>query len=192
MTKIIFINGPKRSGKDTAGGALFVNGLAKMYKMTTPMDDALRAFFGFTHAEYKVWREERKDDPTFMGTRIFRHVMIDFSERFIKPTIGENAFGLMAVQRIEAMKTGGSGLDAVCITDSGFADEATPLIEKYGADNCLLIRLYRDGHTFAGDSRDYIDLPNVKRIDVYNNFTEELFKQMIVAVVEEWLHPQQN
>ena len=46
--KIIFFNGPRHCGKDTAAGFVFTNFSARVYKMTRPMDKALQAFFDLT------------------------------------------------------------------------------------------------------------------------------------------------
>jgi hypothetical protein len=192
MTKIIFINGPKRAGKDTAGAALFIAGIAKLYKMTTPMDDALRGLFGFTHAEYKKWREDMKDDPSFMGGHKFRNVLISMSEDWLKRLFGKDIFGRLAVMRIQRMKETGTQTDIVAITDSGFKEEMLPLIKQFGKDNCFLIRVHRDGTSFDGDSRSFVELEDVTSIDIYNNYDEDLYKQMIIAAVDKWLHPQQS
>lgn len=42
-------------------------------------------------------------------------------------------------------------------SDSGFQSEMEPLIEQFGIDNVVLVRLNRDGYDFSGDSRSYLE-----------------------------------
>jgi hypothetical protein len=40
------------------------------------------------------------------------------------------------------------------------------VVDRFGANNVLLVRLTRDGYTFAGDSRGYIELPGVRTVEM--------------------------
>jgi hypothetical protein len=45
----------------------------------------------------------------------------------------------------------------VAIPDSGFYCELPPLVEAFGAESIIMIRLHRKGKDFSLDSRSYVD-----------------------------------
>lgn len=103
-----------------------------------------------------------------------RHAMIYVSECVAKPMFGENYFGLCRAERLyEAEST-------VFIDDSalGSLDEIYPAIDRLGAENIIIVRIYGRGD-YAGDSRSYIDekmLPkSITIVDVTNNSDLETF-----------------
>jgi hypothetical protein len=57
------------------------------------------------------------------------------------------------------------------ISDSGFFEEAKPLIDYFGERNCLLIRLSRPGYDFSNDSRSYWshNYKYLEEISIINN-----------------------
>lgn len=85
-----------------------------------------------------------------------------FSEKFMKPLHGKKVFGHMMLSRLEWLRGAHPETDGFLITDSGFREEAEVLVEEYGPECMTVIRLHRHGFTFAGDSRNLVDLVDLK------------------------------
>jgi hypothetical protein len=183
--KIVFINGPKGSGKDTAADEIVRSFSARKYGMKYPIRDAIRGFLDIDDLrDYNAFFESReaKDKPanvTFGLTP--REMLISFSEDWAKQKFGDDVFGRLAVRRL----SGPVGVDITAISDIGFRSEMVPVIDRFGADNCFLIRLYRPGHDYAGDSRGYVDPEGlgINYIDIHNRYPLDVFQAMIRAVV---------
>ncbi len=98
-----------------------------------------------------------KSEPQAMlSGKSWRQIYIHYSEQVIKPLHGAEWFGEQFVQAAR-----GSGADTVIVPDSGFVPEAERAVREFGAANVRLVRLYKQGCTFAGDSRDYISLKHL-------------------------------
>lgn len=159
--RMIFqLNGPPYCGKDTVADALLelLSGIYVKYKMTTPMDKAIQAKMGWSDSVFKMWREEKKEEP-IPGLGIsMRKYLQTISEKWWKPTFGEDIFGKIALGHLAGWEI---------ISDCGFECEQIPIAK--GFPNHLLVRIHRDGCTFEGDTREYIDNPEIRSIDFENN-----------------------
>ena len=126
-----------------------------MDKLAYPLKQACKAMFSLTDEQFNLydndaaWKVQPQDK--FYGVS-WRQVNIDLSEVFIKRHYDMAFFGRSLVTRIK-----NSDKQLFIITDSGFVEEVAPLIHEFGAENVHLIKLYRLGCTFAGDSRKYLD-----------------------------------
>jgi hypothetical protein len=185
MTHVVFLNGPPRSGKDTAGRIITdaVPG-ARAVKFAHALKVATHALFaGLQGRQVDLGRygygvgnfhELHEDDvyefckgdprPEFYG-KTPREAYIAVSELLCKPLFGKQFFGGVLADEIRR----DPDVPMWVITDSGFADEAQPIIDTVGRENCTLVRLHRDGCTFAGDSRGYVDLDVPAKFDIQNN-----------------------
>jgi len=171
--KIILINGPARSGKDSLAQAFtkFTNELgmkAEVVKFAGPLKEMVHRAFGLPerHDSQEAVKDQRL--PQLFGETP-RNLYIGFSELLMKPIFGDAVFGQMLVNEIvvleEVAKSDGEpGADFYLVSDSGFAPEAKAVVDHFGADNVLLVRLKRDGYDFTGDSRGYIELPGVRTL----------------------------
>lgn len=194
VNKIIFLNGPKSSGKDTAANYItskYENSFH--YKFALPLKESVHKMMGLEGSLESL--EQYKEDiieyklinsslPNIMQNEnglTLREVYIYFSEQVMKPLFGEDIFGIIGTKNIENRN---SWLTA--ISDSGFAKEANPVIKKFGAENCILLRIHRDGKTFSGDSRGYITLDNIKSYDLYNSDVNKFYSD-IDKIVEEFI-----
>jgi hypothetical protein len=186
---VIFINGPAGSGKDTAGKLIELctydvpqGGIAPMVhlmKFAAPLKRAVHALLGIENATIDAYEGPAKEEQhaEFFGVTP-RQAYIAMSEKLAKPLWGQDFFGLVAMRA--ALRHPHS---MVVFTDSGFAREAMPLIAQVGTKRCLLIRLHRDGKTFEGDIRSYIDLDGVQTVDIENNGTTEDLKTALKMAV---------
>lgn len=164
--KIILLNGPPSSGKDTValwlGKYYYDNGFNVITeKFAKPLKGMAAGLFGWevSSPEYDYYFETREGKAEIIpGTDItYRQLLIDISEDFIKPRFGKEAFGKLMVQRIIDKISKGSNLEYVVISDCGFIEEVRPLLDYFDPFNIHVIHLYRDGATFIGDSRSYLD-----------------------------------
>jgi hypothetical protein len=169
MTRVILLNGPPRVGKNTS---------AELLRAATPASTVI----GFSHHLKRMvhgiylgaagWAMDpdafdavKSEPQDMLNGKSWRWAYIHYSEQVIKPLHGKEWFGEMFVRAMHA-----SGAQAVIVPDSGFREEAERTVREVGHENVLLIRLHRDGVTFAGDSRSYISLADfgVREIDIEN------------------------
>lgn len=170
MTKIVLLNGPASSGKDTLAAQL-VNHTPKslMVKFAAPLKMiATHMYCDSDSQKFHQWdapSEKIKPSPVFLG-KTCRQVQIDISEVYMKPMHGEGVFGKFLFKTIERESM--NDYETFFVSDSGFRPEAEVLVEAYGAQNVMLLRLHREGKFFdkdpeskSYDSRDYINLDDL-------------------------------
>ena len=183
--KIVFFNGPPRSGKDTiVMGLLSRFPTSQNIKFSTPLKTALPVFFGLTQSQISKL-EQDKDTPReyFLG-KSWREVQISLSEHWAKPIFGAIVFGNITKNIIENEFDSNIFL----ISDSGFQEEAGALIEHFGKENCLLIRLKREGTTFDKDSRSYWEnVFDIQEITIYNNKSIEAGIDKTAEIIIHWI-----
>jgi len=110
------------------------------YAMTKEMG---RRLDGPDYEAFKLIHYPQFDKPG-------RQLMIDISERFLKPVYGPD---IMAKLLLEDLKDF-PGL--VLIRDCGFQIEARTLAEAVGWDNFFLTQVDRLGCDFSNDSREWV------------------------------------
>lgn len=198
MTKIILLNGPAGSGKDTAFELLkkeFSSSIdydLKMKKLAQPLKWVICQLFDLPLTD----AEDKKDEPrdvTYGFT--LRELFIWMSEECIKPKFGVDFFGkLLASQlREEQLFTDSGDRETIyVITDCGFPEEAASIMEAFGEKNILLLELHREGTTFEGDSRNYIrsKLDEKYAVDWHylpNDGTLDIFQNNLAVIVSGWL-----
>jgi hypothetical protein len=193
--KFFLLNGPARSGKDTAGKHLALTFGGQLVKFAEPIKRTVTAIYhGGSRADFNSYdTAELKDIPQdiYFG-KTCREVQIGVSENFLKPFHNDQSvFGKLLnrdVQRL--LERGETG--PFFITDSGFNREAELLVEQYGASNVFLFRIFREGHTFSGDSRGYITLKHlgVREFDVENmTGNVQAFYDVLNSIVPHCLKP---
>lgn len=182
MKRVVILNGPPQSGKDD--GAKFLaerfNGhhqefKAQLFSLTKLIwnikDDAWD----------RMYERDLKEEPTeLLGGMSPRGSLIHTSETVIKPNYGREYFGKCAARLLE---------DGVTFfSDGGFVEEVRPMLDTIGEENVLIIRLYRPGYTFEGDSRDW--LPHnltTNMIDLHNDGSFDEYLQKLETEVATWL-----
>ena len=183
--KIIFFNGPPRVGKDTiVTGLLSKFPTSRNIKFSTPLKSSLPVFFGLTQDQIDKL-EEDKDTPRnyFLG-KSWRTVQISLSEDWAKPIFGKRVFGNITKNIID----NDQDANIFLISDSGFQEEAGALIEHFGKENCLLIRLKREGTNFDNDSRSYWEnIFDIKEITLYNDKSIEAGIDKAQEIIIRWI-----
>jgi hypothetical protein len=187
MRKLILFSGPPRCGKDTAAEYLEIKFDAYCFKFSAPIKAAIRAAFDLYPDEI-AYAESIKSEPTalFHG-HSYRATQISFSEDWAKPFFGQDIFGQLAAKHLRNVITEDPSRILFCCSDSGFQVEAWPVIDIFGPENVLLVRVEREGTSFEGDSRSYIDLPGINTISLKNNDTLEEYYQAIDRLVASFI-----
>lgn len=151
---IVAFNGPPRSGKDTLSRMLaeHLDEKITMPVMEVSLSTPLRVIAysmtgwggdtdGENYEQFKTihFGEFGKDG---------RQIMIDISERFLKPTYGLDIMSKMLLGSHE-------GFDGVMlIRDSGFQNEVDYLSRAVGSENLYVVNVRRAGCDYSNDSRE--------------------------------------
>ena len=156
MSKIIILNGPTSVGKDTIGNALAADYNCIPTSFKRPMFEIAESILGARDFSKFITayddRDQKEQPQSFLGGKTCRDFMIWISETVVKPLFGNQQFGKLMSEHIQLCD---EGFRFVC-TDGGFPDEVIRLVED--GHDVTLVRLFMEGKTFVGDSRDYIRL----------------------------------
>lgn len=198
-TTVVLLNGPPRSGKDTAAEAIMAAPFLDMTKRFERFSMPLKAFwcaaYGYpmdARGNSDLEHIKEKKLPPFDES--YREGQIFLSENYVKEDYGDLAFGELMATRIGHYRknTSSSNHLLVVIPDSGFASEAVPVVDLVGASNVLLALTIREGRTFSGDSRSYISLPGVHTESLVNEGDIKSYKQRAVNLVKDFLRDRIN
>jgi hypothetical protein len=186
---VVFLNGPPGSGKDYAAETLVEHAelLVSSYKFSAPIKDMLGTLLEVSNGVIEKTKHLKND---LYGVTT-RQMLIDLSEKYMKPCYGKDIFGRICATRMaEEIQNNDTYKeeqpDIFVISDSGFDYEAKSVLQLFGNENALLIRLHRDGHSFKGDSRSYIELDDVRTVDI-NNDGSTAFGSKLIDVVKNWI-----
>lgn len=188
--KVVFFNGPPRSGKDTAANALHrVLPRSRVMKFAGILKRSVHMDFGLPPELPDDAFEPCKDEPhpAFFG-KTPRQAYIEKSEKRQKPYLGFDIYGRTLLRRM--WRAYQEGVRTFLLSDSGFILEALPVTEVVDRQNCLLVRIHADkrGCSFENDSRNYIHLNEVTTIDVENNGAVDEFLATVSSNVLRFLH----
>lgn len=153
---VVIFNGPPGCGKDAA--CLFYKNMG--YKHLSFKEELFKEtfkFFGVSKEWFMKGYEDRsvKEKPVpelrISGKMLSRRdAMIYVSEKYIKVKYGKDFFGQKLAKQMTA-----DGL--FCVSDGGFQEELSPIINKFGAESITIIQLTREGCDFSSDSRRYFN-----------------------------------
>ena len=153
LKHIYLFNGPPSSGKDTLAKLILEHEFGEMptriEKFAEPLKLGGAAALGIPLEELEAkWKE-----TIIPGLGVtWRQYQISMSEDWYKPKFGQDIFGRLLVERIRRHP-----VEYYLVSDSGFTYEAQPLIDAFGMDLVSVYHIHRDGCTFDGDSRNWID-----------------------------------
>lgn len=200
---VVLLNGAPASGKDTAAGFLLeLFGEGKQLNFKDALYRETAKYFGVDLNEFIKAATDRNtkeapsrklfDPASNFFVRVLmlllsmirpvgfspRQALIHVSENIIKPKFGKTFFGNQL-----AMAVADSIENIFFVADSGFIDEVKPLVES--GYIVKVIRIHRDGCTFAGDSRTFLKDEDLKElgidvVDLDNNGTLEELKDKLL------------
>jgi hypothetical protein len=175
--RIVFLNGPPHSGKDTAAEMLAKNFPATLRKFAAPLKASAAGMLG----ETVEWIELNKDktDPRLNGQTV-RSFIINISEKLIKPLYGDDFFGRCMVGELDKIF---GETSFVFITDSGFLGEAVPVVNAFGITKCLKVEVHRRGKDFSNDSRSYWHMPGLREVQLFNDGTIDQLPEKLFGIL---------
>lgn len=157
--KVIILNGPPYSGKDT--GALHIGLMIaqeapwltpKHNKFSKGMKEAVHKLYGLFHSPDVIDKQKMKDErfSDLLG-QTPREAYIEMF-KFLQTLHGEDVLGRLMEQE---MRRQANIVVHIC-SDGGRPDEIGPIIEYVGAKNVLIIEVSSAGCTFENDVRSFI------------------------------------
>lgn len=181
--RLIVLNGPPRSGKDTL--AAMLPGLKR--KFSAPMKRAVPAIYGVADIVPEADLEKVKETQfDFLFGQSYRQAQIalfQWMERQHGPAVLGEIEARILQANTKHIEERYNGL--VVYSDGGRGAEVQALATSVGLDNMLIIQLVRDGCDFRNDIRSYVELPEVKTIRLHNNGTpDDLIRNAVKAIQE--------
>ena len=185
MSKIYILNAPPASGKDTLSDYLVKEHGWCKEQMKTPLFTIAAAMLGLTLEQFMLLYSNREWKETYHQTIKMtpRQLLILISEDFVKPVCGQNAFGVLATRRLLLQDIDKNTV----FSDGGFVEEIKPLVETFGKETVIVIRIHRKGCTFDGDSRSYITDKQADElgINIHDFYNDE---QPLETLYEDFVH----
>ena len=186
--KIIITNGPPRSGKDTMCGLIRegITGhdlIPMSYKKTLYVGVARR--YGLSvEAVFQMNADTLiKDEPSsIFGGLSVRQALIYESENVIKKKYGPQGVAIQTFKLLEEEYGTERLKNAVLYcSDGGFNSELQAAYDYFGigVKDVYIVRLLREGCSFKGDSREYLNLPDIA---ISNDGTIDHLKTYLPAI----------
>ena len=168
--KIIITNGPPRSGKDTMCGLIRegITGhdlIPMSYKKTLYIGVARR--YGLSvEAVFQMNADTLiKDEPSsIFGGLSVRQALIYESENVIKKKYGPQGVAIQTFKLLEEEYGTERLKNAVLYcSDGGFNSELQAAYDYFGigVEDVYIVRLLREGCSFKGDSREFLNHPDL-------------------------------
>ena len=154
---IVILNGPAGCGKDTIANILssefdFRHHSMKYSLVLAAAYAAGMSPIGLITLLNNRGTKDKVHDALGMSPRNW---LIEVGENFIKPYFGKGVFGEREAARCQLAIQ--EGETSFVYSDGGFPEELEAMAKVLGEENILLVRLRRDGFTFEGDSRSYLE-----------------------------------
>lgn len=190
--KIIAFNGPPRSGKDTLKRLIideFIDKNIKTYTLSDILIEATCVMYGIGRDEWdERYHTDQKDEPWELLFGLSqRQALIGLSEEYLKPKHGGDVIAKMFLKRLEYFDEC-CDIDVLLI-DTGFTEEFKHIVNSFGRDNVMLIRVKREGCDYSNDSRCDVQSSGVDNFAVIHNNTDILSLQDIIAyTVEDFIN----
>jgi hypothetical protein len=182
--KILILNGPPSSGKDTIANILYKHYDCRRLKFSNPLKKALVELFCLN--EDWMALEKTKDQPTNRFYNMsFREAQIWLSEEVMKPKFGPDIFGWLMLRQLYSPYKSNGPFDV--ISDAGFIPEVDALYQSLAPKSVYLLRIHRPNCTYDNDSRSYLNHPKINSDDFYNTLPLPLLPKLVCSVVHKWL-----
>lgn len=154
---LIILNGPPGVGKDTLALALKEAVGIQNLSFKGPMWEIAESMLGGLQFEEfcdLYHNRETKEQPqSWLAGMSPRQFFIHISEKICKPLFGDQYFGLRLKEKYDDIIMSGDSMAVV--SDGGFSTELFPFLTAH--EEVVVFRLYREGYSFGGDSRNYLN-----------------------------------
>jgi hypothetical protein len=153
---VVIFNGPPGCGKDAACllyknmGYTHLSFKEELFKETFNFFGVSKEWFMKGYEDRAVKEKAVPELKVNDKSLSRRDAMIYVSEQYIKVKYGKDYFGKQLSKQITS-----EGL--FCVSDGGFQEELSPIINKFGAESITIIQLTREGCDFSSDSRRYFN-----------------------------------
>ena len=170
VTKVIVLNGAIGSGKDDCAVRLWgYLGSDRTHVMSfkKPLFELVGMLYSLPPlvAEEIHSNRDLKDSPRAeYGGKTSREVIIEVSEKVIKPFYGNQFFGDKAVGGMKRE----TWVETFIFSDSGFEEELEPVSNYVGKENVILCRIRNRG-SFSNDSRSFLSDKHAGTVLDYDN-----------------------
>lgn len=173
MIKIILLNGPPGSGKDTIANLMFMSLNTITKKFATPIKQALKAMFSIDDKHFRFL--EQPGHQEFREAVNDRLLGMSWREACIwyatisKERMGNDVFAKLAEQDIQRIRNTMKNDQVIVFSDCGFIEEPLHFAKVFGPDNVEVWKIYREGKTYDGDSRGYLPDGTIPRMTNLRN-----------------------
>lgn len=181
MQRLLLLNGPSGSGKDTVTAQLIPYLKFRHMKFADPPKDRLCCILDCdrkTLEEIKDIPHKLLRKPDSLDSRTPREELIYDSEEHWKPRYGSDIFG-----RIFANRARSCSSRLIIASDCGFDHEVETVISYNGKFNCRIVRLHRTGKDFQSDSRSYLLTTKCRSFDIHNNGSIHALTMAVLRVI---------
>lgn len=182
--KVIILNGPPGSGKDTIQEYITteMNGHHEWFAARVK-GVLFKQAVNIAQVSDEDWFD-RYNTPGLkevgwdvLGGLSQREFLIKISEQWVKPVFGKDFYGIKAAE--QTLQVVSQGVNVI-FSDGGFQEEFDVMSDILGAENILLVHLHREGCDFRNDSRDYIKDHNGWIINIENDGTVKEAAESII------------
>lgn len=185
---VVILNGPPGCGKDTIANSWLEKTFGNdefrphvkafkepMYRVAAAaLDLPLHEFMELYND--REWKEHNRPE---WGGKSVRDLMIATSESYLKPMFGETCMGKLAVSSIQQRIP--SQNDVIVFSDGGFKAEVEELEKHF---HVRVVQILRDGCSFEGDSRSYIEGTNLPTYLLFNDRSVEEAVEDLEWIIE--------
>lgn len=171
--RVVIFNCPPGAGKD------LVANKSPTLKFSDKLIEIALTISGIDKEKWSKRYATQKDISwDLLGNLSQRQYIKHLAENVIKPIHGSRYFGEHTLKSIKK-----SSEELLIITDGGFAEEVSVLLEDNGLD-VLILQWGRDGCRFDDDSRSFVmDFPDITiRLDDNNGCIEE-FRDYVFGTI---------
>jgi hypothetical protein len=181
---VVGFNGPPQCGKDTLAALLAdymdtegrVTKPVKQESLSLPLRHIAYAMVGesYSPATYEVFKVTPFAEFGCTG----RQLMIDVSERFLKPIYAPTVMADLLLRRNADFP------GVLLVRDMGFQIEADTIALHPSCEGFCLVQIHREDCGFQNDSRSYIHTPGDISLGVHNNSTLEVLAEEAAQIFQ--------
>jgi hypothetical protein len=182
--KLLILNGPPSSGKDTIANILYKHYDCRRLKFANPLKKALVSLFELDVDWMNLEKTKDLSTNRFYGMS-FREAQIWLSEEIMKPKFGPDIFGKLMLRQLCNLSRSNGPFDV--ISDAGFHEEVHYVYSQLPHNSTYLIRVHRDGCTYDNDSRSYLHHPKIQSMDFYNIYPLAVLPKLICSYIHKWM-----